>query len=58
MERSEVYRVMSGKPERKIPLGSPRGRWEDNIKMDFQKVGLGVRIELSWLRIETGGEDL
>jgi len=28
-----------GKPEGKIPLGRPRFRWEDNIKMDFQEVG-------------------
>ena len=29
----------SGKPERKIPLGRPRRRWEDNIKMDLREVG-------------------
>ena len=34
-----VHRVLVGKPERKRPLGSPRRRWEDNIKMDFQEVG-------------------
>ena len=33
-----VYRVLVGKPEGKIPLGRPRRRWEDNIKMDIQKV--------------------
>ena len=37
-----VYRVLVGKPERKRPLGKPRHRWEDNIKMDLQKVGCGV----------------
>ena len=30
-----------GRPEGKIPLGRPRRRWEDNIKMDFQEVGCG-----------------
>jgi hypothetical protein len=30
-----------GKPERKRPLGRPRARWEDNIKMDLQEVGWG-----------------
>jgi hypothetical protein len=30
-----VYRVLVGKPEGKRPLGRPRRRWEDNIKMDF-----------------------
>ena len=36
-----VYRVLVGKPWRKRPLGGPRRRWEDNIKMDLQKVGSG-----------------
>ena len=36
-----VHRVLVGKPERKIPLGRPRRRWEDNIKMDLQEVGGG-----------------
>ena len=31
--------VLVGKPERKRPLGRPRGRWENNIKMDFREVG-------------------
>jgi hypothetical protein len=34
-----VYRVLVGKPEGKRPLGRPRLIWEDNIKMDLQKVG-------------------
>ena len=41
-ERSGVYRVLVGKPEGKRPLGRPRRRWEDNIKMDLQKVGCGA----------------
>ena len=36
-----VYRVLVRKPEGKRPLGRPRRRWEDNIKMDFQEVGGG-----------------
>jgi len=36
-----VYRVVVGKPEGKKPLGRPRRRWEDNIKMDLQEVGRG-----------------
>jgi len=40
-ERREVYRVLVGKPEGKRPLGRPRLRWEDNIKMDLQEVGCG-----------------
>jgi hypothetical protein len=38
-----VYRVLVGKPEGKRPLGRPICRWEDNIKMDLQEVGGGVR---------------
>ena len=34
-----VHRVLVGKPEGKSPLGRPRRRWEDNIKMDLQEVG-------------------
>jgi len=36
-----VHRVFVGKPEGKTPLGRPRRRWEDNIKIDLQKVGRG-----------------
>ena len=36
-----VHRVLMGKPEGKRPLGRPRRRWEDNIKMDLQEVGGG-----------------
>ena len=36
-----VYRVLVGKPEGKRPLGRPRRRWEDNIKMDLQEVRCG-----------------
>jgi len=40
-ERRGVYRVLVGKPDGKRPLGRPRRRWEDNIKMDLQEVGCG-----------------
>jgi hypothetical protein len=36
-----VYRVLVGKPEGKRPLGRPRRRWEDNIRIDLQVVGCG-----------------
>ena len=36
-----VHRVLVGNPEGKRPLGRPRRRWEDNIKMDLQEVGVG-----------------
>ena len=41
-----MYRVLVGKSEGKRPLGRPRLRWEDNIKMDLQEVGYGV---LDWI---------
>jgi hypothetical protein len=49
-----VRRVLVGKPEGRRPLGRPRLRWEDNIKMDLQEVGTGW----SGLRIGTGGGHL
>jgi hypothetical protein len=36
-EERGVHRVLMGKPERKRPLGRPRRRWEDNIKIDLQE---------------------
>ena len=50
-----LHRVLVGKPEGKRPLGKPRRRWEDNIKMDLQGV---VGTGRSWLRIGTGGGHL
>jgi transposase len=35
-----VYRVLVGRPEGKKPLGRPRRRWEDNIKMDLRDIGI------------------
>ena len=45
-------------PEGKRPLGRPRRRWEDNIKMDLQEVGGVVRNGWSWFSIGTGGGHL
>jgi len=49
VEGRGVHRVLVGKPERKRPLGRPTLRWEDNIKMDIQKVveGCGDWMELA-----------
>jgi len=47
-ERRGVYRVFVGKPEGKRPLGRPRRRWEDNIKMDLQEVGCGG---MDWIEL-------
>ena len=43
-----VYRVLVGKPEGKRPLGRTRRRWEDNIRVDLQEVGLGYE-DWNWL---------
>jgi len=47
-ERRDVYRFLVGKPQGKRPLGRPRRRWEDNIKMDLQEVGCG---SMDWLKL-------
>jgi hypothetical protein len=47
-ERRDVHRVLVGKLEGKIQLGRPRLRWEDNIKMDLQKVGFGG---MDWIQL-------
>jgi len=47
-ERRCVYRILVGKPDRKRPLGRPRHRWEDNIKMDLQEVGCGG---MDWIEL-------
>jgi hypothetical protein len=43
-----VHRVLVGKSEGKRPLGRPRRRWEDNIKMDVQEVGRGCE---DWMEL-------
>jgi len=40
-EKRAVYRVLVGKPKGKRPLGRPRPRWENHIRMDLQEVGCG-----------------
>jgi len=45
-ERRVANRVFVGKPEGKMPVGRPRHRWEDNIKMDLQEAGWG---NMDWI---------
>ena len=54
-EERGVYRVLVGKPELRRPLGRPRRRWVDNIRMDLHWWGVGIWTGLGWPRIETGG---
>jgi hypothetical protein len=47
-EERKVYKVLVGKPEGKRPLGRPRRRWEDGIRLDLREIGLeGV----DWIRL-------
>jgi len=46
--RRGVFRDLVGKPEVKTPLGRPRRRWEDNIKMDLQEIGCGG---MDWIEL-------
>jgi hypothetical protein len=45
-EKRNVYRLLVGKPEGKRPLGRPRHRWEDNIKIDLLEIGWG---DVDWI---------
>jgi hypothetical protein len=47
-EERKVYKVLMGKPEGKKPLGRPRHRWEDGIRMDVREIGLGG---VDWIRL-------
>jgi hypothetical protein len=46
IEKRNMYRLLVGKPEGKRPLGRPRCRWMDDIKMDLLEVGLSV---VAWI---------
>jgi hypothetical protein len=47
-EERKVYKVLVGKPEGKRPLGRPRRRWEDGIRMDLREIDLGA---VDWIRL-------
>jgi hypothetical protein len=48
MHGGGVYTVLVGKPEGKRPLGRPRRRWEDNIKLDLREIGIDGA---NWIRL-------
>ena len=48
-EERETYRVLLGKPEGKRPLGRPRRRWMDNVRLDLQEVECGY---VDWIGLE------
>jgi hypothetical protein len=43
-----AYNILVGKPEERRPLGRPRRRWEDNIKMDHRETGFG---DVDWIHL-------
>jgi hypothetical protein len=57
-ERRGVYSVLVGKHDGKRPLGRPRRRWEDNIKIDLQEEGCGVKDLIDLAQDRTGGGHL
>jgi hypothetical protein len=57
-ERRGVSSVLEEKPEGERPVGRPRRRWEDNIKMDIQEVECEGMTGSIWIRVGTGGRHL
>ena len=56
-EGRSAFNILTGKPTGKRPLGRPRHRWENNIRMDLKKISIR-EVGLIWLRIEIIGEPL
>ena len=52
-EGRDLYRVLVGKPEGKRPLGRPKRRWEDNIKINLQEVGCRI---MDWIDLDQDGD--
>ena len=57
-EIRSAFKILTGKPTGKRPLGRPRRRWEDNIKMDLEEIGISTGNGLIRLRIGIIGEPL
>jgi hypothetical protein len=52
-EEGKVYKVLVGNHEGKRPLGRPRRKWENGVRMDLREIGWGIGFD--WLRTGTGG---
>jgi hypothetical protein len=50
-----VYNILVGRPEGRSPLGRPRRRWEDNIKMDLREIGFGDVDLIHWAQDRDSG---
>jgi hypothetical protein len=55
-EERKAYKVLVVNPEGKRPLGRPRRRWEDWIRMNVREIGWGVWTGFYWLKLGTCGE--
>ena len=47
-ESRNDFKILTGKPIGRRPLGRPRRRWEDNIRMDFKEIGINTRNWVDW----------
>jgi hypothetical protein len=54
-EKRYAHRILVGNPERKKPLGRPRNRSENNIRIDLKEIGWGGMYRLIWARIGISG---
>ena len=50
-EGRSALKILTGTPTEKIPLGRPRGRWEDNIRMDLEEIGINAG---NWVDLAQG----
>ena len=57
-EGRSAFKILTGKPTGKRPLGRPRGRWKNNIRKDLKTMGINTRNWLIRLRIGIIGEPL
>ena len=57
-EGRSVFKILTSKSTGKRPLGRPRSRWQDSIRMDLEEIGINEGIGLIWLRIGIIGEPL
>jgi hypothetical protein len=53
VEKMNAYRLLVGKPEGRRPLGRPRRRWVDNIKIDLLEIGWG---DVDWIGLAQDGD--
>jgi hypothetical protein len=58
MEEGSAFKILTGTPTGKRPLGRPRHRWEDNIRIDLKEIGTNTRNWVDSARIEIIGGSL